>query len=417
MNPLPVSLLIVDDDPVSAQFVRQLVLSLGEEFPCAPHCVDTAETALVELGQSAYELMLLDYNLPGANGLQALAQIRDLPPERQPAVIMLTGSGSETVAVEAMKRGARDYLPKEGLDAPLLLRTLRSALAQKQLADQLARYHAQTRADLEMARHLQQSLLPDTYPAFPRSASAAESTLRFCHRFCPAAELAGDFFSVLPLSDTRAGVFLCDVMGHGVRSALVTAMVRALLNNAAPRAADPGQFLSKMNRRLGGLLKPADSPMFATAFYLVADVAAGRLRYATAGHPPPLHLQRRAGQAAPLHVPPRAGPALGLFGDAAYVTSECPLAAGDVILLFTDGLLEVTGAGGQEEYGQQRLLAAARQSINLPLPDLCDALMAGVRSFAGGAAFEDDVCLLSLEVARLDTGRATAQAGGKEPGP
>ena len=328
---------------------------------------------------------------------------------------MLTGSGNESVAVEAMKRGARDYLPKVGLEAAPLLRALRNALTQKQLADQVARYHAQTHADLEMARHLQQSLLPDRYPTFPRSASPAESALRFCHRFCPAAELAGDFFSVLPLSDARAGVFICDVMGHGVRSALVTAMVRALLGKAAPRTADPGRFLSEMNRRLGSLLKPADSPMFATAFYLVADVATGRLRYATAGHPPPLHLQRRAGQAAPLRVPPRAGPALGLFADAAYATGECPLTAGDVILLFTDGLFEVTSADGQEEYGQQRLLTAARQHLNLPLPELCDALIADVRAFAGDTAFDDDVCLLSIEVARLDAAGAAANAGRKEP--
>ncbi len=409
MNPSPVSLLIVDGDPVSAQFVRRLVLSLGGEFPCAPQWVDTAEKAMVELGQRSYELMLLDYNLPGANGLQVLAQVCELPPERQPAVIMLTGSGNEQVAVEAMKRGAKDYLTKDGLDGPPLLRALHSALTQKRLADQVARYHAQTRADLEMARHLQQSLLPDRYPCFPRSATPADSKLRFCHRFCPAAELAGDFFSVLSLSDTQAGIFICDVMGHGVRSALVTAMVRALLGNAARRPTDPGRFLSEMNRRLGLLLKPAASPMFATAFFLVADVAAGRLSYATAGHPPPLHLQRREGRATPLRVPLRAGAALGLFGDTAYVTSECPLAPGDVILLFTDGLFEVTSADGQEEYGQQRLLTAAPEHINRPLPDLCDALIVGVRAFTGDAAFNDDVCLLGVEVAedKADTKAAT----------
>ena len=75
--------------------------------------------------------------------------------------------------------------------------------------------------------------------AFPRSAAPEDSALRFVHRFYPASELAGDFFSVLPLSDTRAGIFICDVMGHGVRSALVTALLRALVDNAAATAADP----------------------------------------------------------------------------------------------------------------------------------------------------------------------------------
>lgn len=397
----PVSLLIVDDDPVFTEFARQLVLSLAGEFPCAPQAVDSAELALTELHRNAFELVLLDYHLPGADGLELLAKIRELPVERQPAVIMLTGSGSESVAVEAMKRGARDYLAKVDLDVAPLLRALRSALSQKRLADQVASYNAQRQADLEMARHLQLSLLPDGYPSFPRHVPPGESSLRFCHRFCPAAELAGDFFSVQALSDTQAAVFICDVMGHGVRSALVTAMMRALIDNEAMRAADPGDFLAELNRRLTALIRPEEGPMFATAFHLIADVAAGRLRYATAGHPRPLHLQRRVGIAAPLVIPPPPGPALGLFRDSAYVTCECPVAGDDVLLLFTDGLFEVTAAGGQEDYGKQRLLAAAREQMQLAPPALCDALIAGVRSFADGAEFADDVCLLSMEVARL----------------
>jgi len=347
---------------------------------------------------------LLDYHLPGADGLQVLEQIRELPEGRRPAVIMLTGSGNETVAVEAMKRGARDYLPKNGLDLAPLLRALRSALAQKQLADQVAGHNAQTRSDLEMARQFQQSLLPDSYPCFPHSASPTESALRFCHRFVPASELAGDFFSVLRLSDTQAGVFICDVMGHGVRSALVAAIVRALVDYATPRAGDPGRFLARMNQRLTVLLKPAENPLFATAFYLVVDVADGRLRYATAGHPPPLHLQCRRGLVAPLPIPAQAGPALGLFRDASFASGECVLASGDIILLFTDGLFEVTNADGEEEYGRERLLAATQRHMLLPPAELCDALIAEVRTFAGGAALSDDVCLLSVEAAQVWTG-------------
>ncbi len=401
MKNTPVSLLIVDDDPVFAHFLRQLILSLGSEFACVAQWADSAEKAMVELRRVAYDLVLLDYHLPGADGLQLLAQIRELPADRRAAVIMLTGSGNETVAVEAMKRGASDYLPKAGIDAPPVMRALRNAITQKRLAEQIASYNAQMRIDLEMARHLQFSLLPDSYPAFPPSAAPTESAFRFCHRFFPASDLAGDFFSVLPISDTQAAVFVCDVMGHGVRSALVTAMVRALVDNAGARAADPGQFLSEMNRRLTTLLRASQSPMFATALYLVADAAKGRLSYATAGHPHPFHLQRRAGLAEPLQFPSLPGPALGLFDDAAYTASECQLTEGDVILAFTDGLFEATDIDGEEEYGQTRLLAAARDNLNLPPTQLCDALVAGVRSFAGGAPMADDVCLLSIEVAHL----------------
>lgn len=400
MNTRPVSLLIVDDDPVFAEVLGQMVRFLGADFPCVSQWVDCAESAMEALQRSTCDLVLLDYHLPGADGLQLLAHIRSLP-DPQPAVIMLTGSGSEEVAVEAMKRGARDYLCKANLDVAPLLRSLRSALAQKRLADEVALYMAQTRADLQMARQLQQSLLPDSYPSFPRSAPVAESALRFCHRFCPAAELAGDFFSVFPLADTRAGVFMCDVMGHGVRSALVTAMVRALVDSAAPVALEPGHFLAEMNARLTGLLKSVGGPMFATACFLTADIDTGTLCFATAGHPPPLHLRRRAGETAPLRLPPAAGPALGLFPEAVYATGECSLAEGDVILLFTDGLFEVASPEGDDEYGMERLLAAARQRMHLEPPELCDALIAEVQAFAEGAPFSDDVCLLSMEVARL----------------
>src|SRR5262249_36610626 len=160
MSAPAIPVLIVDDDPVFALFLGQLVTALGSELPCTSQCVDSAENALEVLGRQSYELLLLDYHLPGANGLEVLAQIQALPPAQQRAVIMLTASGNESVAVEAMKRGAKDYLPKANLDVPPLLRALKSALAQKRLAEQVARYNAQMQADLDMARKLQQSLLP-----------------------------------------------------------------------------------------------------------------------------------------------------------------------------------------------------------------------------------------------------------------
>jgi sigma-B regulation protein RsbU (phosphoserine phosphatase) len=396
----PIPVLIVDDDPVFALFVRQLVLSLGDEMPCAPECVGTAGAALAELGRGAYELVLLDYNLPDADGLQVLARISELPETQQPAVIMLTASGNEAIAVEAMKRGARDYLGKVGLDVPPLRRALQTALTQKRLADQVAEYHAQIEADLDLARSLQRSLLPDRYPTFPQRATVDQSALRFGHRFLPAARLAGDFFEVIQLSDTRAGVFICDVMGHGVRSALVTAMIRALVDDLAPGTADAGLFLTEMNRRLAELFKHADGSLFATAFYLIADTATGQTRYASAGHPRPLHLQRRAVRVGPLSLPPAAGPALGLFAEAKYLPAEGTLAAGDMLLLFTDGLIEVVAAGGAEEFGQERLLAAARTRLQLPLETMLDELIAGVRAFSGGSEFGDDVCLLAVERAK-----------------
>ena len=112
-------------------------------------------------------------------------------------------------------------------------------------------------------------------------------------------------------------------------------------------------------------------------------------------------LPSRAEPAAPLEMPRNAGPALGMIPGASYVGGECALSPGDAVLLFTDGLFEVAAMSGGEEYGRQRLLAAAQENVKLPVPELCDALIAGVRQFAGNVEFSDDVCLLAVEAVRV----------------
>jgi sigma-B regulation protein RsbU (phosphoserine phosphatase) len=399
MNKKITSLLIVDDDPVFSLFVNQMVQSLVEELPCRVNCVASSEAAEAEIRRSRFDLALVDYHLPGMSGLDLLAKIRGLPLEQQPAVIMLTGSGNESVAVEAMKRGAKDYLKKDDVDVPSLMRALQSALAQKRLAEQVAAYNAQMKADLEMAHKLQESLLPQRYPSFPPAAAAENSALRFEHRYFWTSQLGGDFFSVQNLSDNEAGILICDVMGHGVRSALVTAMLRALVGDLETHAKDPGRFLSEMNGKLAAILKQIEEPLYATAIYLVADVGAGEIRYAKAGHPAPLHLRKQTGKTETLPFPNHAGTALGLFEKTDFLTCRRPLAVGDRILLFTDGLFEVPDAN-DEDFGQERLLAAAQQRMDQPLTGLMDGLIADVRAFGDGNDFCDDVCLLGMEVAR-----------------
>ena len=150
--------------------------------------------------------------------------------------------------------------------------------------------------NLRMAREIQLAMLPQQYPTFPRNVPPEQSAFQFAHRYHPAETVSGDFFSVSALSETEAGVFICDVTGHGVRAALVTAMIRALVEELKPLAHDPGMFLRKLNSDLCNILKNTGSPMLTTAFYLVANCQTGVMRFANAGHPKPLLIRRRADQ-------------------------------------------------------------------------------------------------------------------------
>ena len=143
----------------------------------------------------------------------------------------------------------------------------------------------QMHEELRMAREVQLAMLPQRYPTFPADAPDESSALRFSHRYHPASEVSGDFFSVVRLSDETAGVFICDVMGHGVRSALVTAMLRAMVEELSAEASDPARLLTRMNRDLRVILRESDNLMFATAYWLLINTVERCARYAAAGHP------------------------------------------------------------------------------------------------------------------------------------
>jgi sigma-B regulation protein RsbU (phosphoserine phosphatase) len=259
----------------------------------------------------------------------------------------------------------------------------------------------QMEENLRWAREIQLTMLPQQYPVFPRTADPADSAFQFTHRYLPAETVSGDFFAVSALSDTEVGVFICDVAGHGVRSALVTAMIRALVEELNPVAGDPGQFLTKLNRDLHAILKHAGTPLLTTAFYLVADCGSGAMRYANAGHPKPLHLRRGAGKVEPLgNVAGKSQPVLGLLEGAAYLTSEVKVSPKDLVVLFTDGLYEVQDAR-QELFSQGLLISSVQRRLQLPASQLFDELLDEIRRFSGDGAFGDDVCLVGVDISRI----------------
>lgn len=289
---------------------------------------------------------------------------------------------------------------------------VRRATAQlAQNRKELQAKNVQMEGELKMAREIQLAMLPQQYPSFPRHAAAAGSAFQFTHRYLPTGAVGGDFFTVSALTEREASVFICDVAGHGVRSALVTAMIRALLEELKPLANRPGEFLTKLNSDLHSILRHAGTPLLTTAFYLVADCQSGTMRYTNAGHPKPLHVRRAANVAVPLvNANGKSQPALGLFEQAVYETTEVTLAPKDLVMLFTDGLYEVQDAN-QQLYSQSLLVTDVQRRAQLTASQLFDELLEQLRQFSAEKSFADDVCLVGVEFAGKPEPEATNVAG------
>jgi len=258
----------------------------------------------------------------------------------------------------------------------------------------------QMQEELTMARELQFAMLPQHFPTVPRFVPERESALQFFSFYYPTGAVSGDFFDVFPVSESSVGIFICDVMGHGVRAALVTSMMRALLEQHGGPESDPGRLLTEMNGGLLSILKNSGTTLYATAVMMIADVARSELLYANAGHPKPLHIRRLLGDTVPLAPSDGKGPALGLFPEAKYRTVQSSICAGDLIMLFTDGLFEVEGPD-ERIYSHEDLLGAVRGRSSLPAQQLVEEVLAEIRNFAQRADFDDDVCVIGVEVARM----------------
>jgi Serine phosphatase RsbU, regulator of sigma subunit len=275
-----------------------------------------------------------------------------------------------------------------------LLRTNIRDLVEKEREIQTK--NEQTLMDLRMAMELQQALMSVTYPLFPPSATVETTEISFSHLYLPASLIGGDFFYIVRLSDSCAGIFICDVMGHGVRSALITSMLRALIEATGPEAANPGQLMARLNSELTNILKQTGTVLFATAFYCTLDSPTGQLHFARAGHPRPLHIHGNNGQIEVLaDQSGKGGPALGLLPGVDYDTTTISLSPKDRILLFTDGVIEAEGSDNYE-FGLDGLTNSLHRNLD-HADRLLELIESDLRSFAGSSDFKDDVCLVMIQ--------------------
>jgi len=258
--------------------------------------------------------------------------------------------------------------------------------------EEVKRRSQEMETDLRMTRQVQEAFLNRPYPVFPRDGGS--SRLAFAHRYIPASTLGGDFFDILRISDSRCGVLVCDVMGHGVRAGLLTALIRGVAEEVGLRTADPVAVVTEINRSLMPIVEQTGQPVFATVFFGLIDLTSRRLSFTCAGHPAPL--LRHVGGRIERLTPQDPEPAAGLLADFRYTCLETDFQSGAQLLAYTDGILEATNAGGQI-FGETRIKAVLAATEGLAATELNERLVGAVQAFSGRQAFEDDVCVVAIE--------------------
>lgn len=317
--------LVVDDDPDINRLLKTRLTTRGYQ-------VDTAangEEALARLADTTPDLLFLDVSMPGIGGLEVLDQIRAR--QLDMAVIMTTAFGSEQIAIDALRRGADDYLRKPFETSEfrsVLERTVTRLTLSRQnavLRRQLDAKRRQLEVELTHAAAVQADLLPGEVPVLPGFELAAECA--------PALEVGGDFYDWQVPAPGVLTLWLCDVMGKGMPAALLMATVRAVMR-AVVRGSLPAEALCYVARALTPDLLRSDR--FVTLFLGHLDTASRCLTYVDAGHG--LAMLRRADGSTETLAP--RGLPLGVLPDEVYQEGLIAFAPGDALVLYSDGLID-----------------------------------------------------------------------------
>ena len=383
-------ILVVDDNADLREYLSRLL-----EGRYSVRTAIDGEDALAKLRDRPADLVLADVMMPRMDGFALLAELRQDPLTRRLPVIMLSARANEEATVEGLDAGADDYLVKPFSAAELMAR-VHANLEVTRLRDALAageRMHAREMEDVALT--LQRSLLPHALPDVFGA--------RLAGRYVPAGqalEVGGDFYDATPLPDGRVVVTIGDVAGHGVLAAAVMGQVRQTLRAYALEGHPPDALMTRLDR----LVQDAELVM-TTCLCGVFDPASGTLSYSNAGHPPPL--LRRADGTIELLTDGLSNP-LGATAAARHSRAEGRLADGDVLLLYTDGLVEHRGEVIDAGIGRLGELLAEHGA---DAETLCDAIV-GVLDPAGPA---DDVAVLALQRTGL-SGRRLQLALPAHPG-
>jgi sigma-B regulation protein RsbU (phosphoserine phosphatase) len=386
-----VTVLVIDDDPlVRTTFVRML-----QRQGVRALSADDGQRGLEVFRAARPDVVLSDLRMPGMDGLEVLSALVAEAPETP--VIVVSGEGGLQDAVQALRRGAWDFVTKPVIDPELLVRSVDRALEKARLRRQNGEYRAhlertnqalvralgELHADQQGARALQHQLLPRDGLQLGR--------YRAHRRLFPAQVLSGDFVDYFMVGEDHAAFYLADVSGHGAASAFVTAILSTLVakyrqafsEGREQTALEPAELLVRLDRDLSAL----ELGKHVSLFYGVLALSSGRLQFANAGlYPYPLLAEGT--EVRPLET---SGRPLGLPGRGGPTPQETDLPVGARLLAISDGVLEL---GPERPHRERRDELAALLARSGDVDQVAHGLGLGASE---APPLRDDVALFFLQ--------------------
>lgn len=396
--------MIVDDSAVQRKLLSAILRRRGYDVVEA----DSGQSALDLMSDVGAEIIISDWMMPGMTGPELCEALRSRSGDHYAYFILLTSKSDREDVARGLERGADDFLTKPVSVAELSARlkagerilSMQSAMAEKnaQLSETLLRLNAAQEAmqrDLEDARHLQQSLVPE------RERSVVGGSVSLLLR--PSGAVGGDLVGSFRVSETRLGLFAIDVAGHGIASALMTARLAGYLTSTSPDqnialtiddmglyAMQPPQDVCALLNRM--ILEDMTTDLYFTMLIGECDLRSGRIALTQAGHPSPM-IQRAGGR---IEFAGSGGLPVGLLPAAGFDALHVQLNPGDRILFYSDGVTECQDKDGNQ-LGEDGFAKISQDYAALSGTAFLDAIVAALTKFTEASDFDDDVSVAMFE--------------------
>jgi serine phosphatase RsbU (regulator of sigma subunit) len=365
-------IVVIDDNSNDLQVTRRFLERHG--YDAIP--AGSGEEGIRLARQALPDAIVVDYRMPGMDGFEVTRQVKADPELNTIPVLMLTGSDSAEHVVQGLGVGADDFVTK-GADVEILVARLRALLRVKAYQDQLRRMNQQMTRDLQIARRVQQALVPPS--VFETSRVEIRSA------YIPSEALSGDFYDYF-VQDDSMYLFVADVSGHGLPAAILVSLLKSYIHSEAASERSLAEFMTRLNDFLYGVSLPTQ---FATAALFRMD-AGRQVVYANAAHPPFLLHQRASGRTLVFEQP---GNLLGAMPHMPFEQHTMKVSEGDTLFVYTDGLTDRVNALG-EFYSIDRVAAVLEGSPGADLSTVYDSIYSDVSGFPATEEFKDDIAFV-----------------------